>query len=102
MLSFDADVWPLSICRYSPLLPSQILTVLSPDADASRLKSGEKVTELTLPLWPTGVGRQALYLSLISGFIVIVFGSSSSKRPLVKLRAEPEEKLLFSMSGEDN
>jgi hypothetical protein len=63
---------------------------------------GEKVTELNLPLWPTSVGRQALYLSLISGFIVIVFGSSSLKRLLVKLWAGPEEKLLSSMSGEDN
>ena len=29
------SLWPLSVCRQSPLLASQILTVLSPDADAT-------------------------------------------------------------------
>ena len=36
-----------SVCRHAPLLVSQILTVLSNDADASRVESCEKATELT-------------------------------------------------------
>src|SRR5580693_7554958 len=80
-------LWPSSVCRHSPLLASQILTVLSYDADASRVESGEKVTELTAPLWPSSVCRQALHLSPIAGFIVIHFGSSFLKRPLIRLRA---------------
>ena len=56
------------------------------EADASRVESCEKVTELT-SLWPSSVYRQALHLSPIAGFIVIHFGSSSLKRPLVRLRA---------------
>jgi hypothetical protein len=33
----------------------QILTVWSFDADARRAESGEKVTELTISLWPLSV-----------------------------------------------
>jgi hypothetical protein len=39
-----------SVCTHAPLLASQILTVLSSDADASRVESCEKATELTQPL----------------------------------------------------
>ena len=39
----------LSVCRQAPLLASQILTVLSLDADASRAESWEKATDLTEP-----------------------------------------------------
>src|SRR2546423_11603005 len=46
-----------SVCRHLPLRASQILTVLSPDADASRVKSCEKATELTQWLWPSSVCR---------------------------------------------
>jgi Endonuclease-reverse transcriptase len=75
------------ITRQSPLRVSQILTVRSDDADASRVESGEKATELTGSLWPSSVCRQALHSSLIAGFIMIHFGSSSLKRPLIRLRA---------------
>jgi hypothetical protein len=37
----------LSVCRHAPLLASHILTVLSLDAEASRVESCEKATELT-------------------------------------------------------
>src|SRR5437660_1479780 len=80
-------LWLSSVCRHSPLLASQILTVLSPDADANRAESCEKATELTSPLWPSSVCRQALHPSLIAGFITINFGSSSLKRHLIRLRA---------------
>src|SRR5277367_4424154 len=80
-------LWLSSVCRHSPLLASQILTVLSSDADASRVESCEKATDRTEPLWPSSVCRQALHLSPIAGFTVIHFGSSSLKRPLVRLRA---------------
>jgi hypothetical protein len=36
-----------SVCRHAPLLASQILTVLSRDADASLAELCEKATELT-------------------------------------------------------
>ena len=57
----------------------QILTVMSSDADASRVESGEKATEQTEPLWPSSVCRQALHSSPIAGLIVIHFGSSLLK-----------------------
>ena len=85
MLRSTLPIW--SVCRHSPLLASQILTVLSSDADASRAESCEKATDKTQSLWPSSVCRQALHLSSIAGFIVIHFGSSSLKRLLVRLRA---------------
>src|SRR2546421_398907 len=48
-----------SVWRHSPLLASQILTVRSPDADASRAESPVKATELTGPLWPFSIWRLA-------------------------------------------
>jgi hypothetical protein len=38
-------LWPWRVCRHLPLLKSHILTVLSPDADASWVESCEKATE---------------------------------------------------------
>ena len=52
----------LSVCRHSPLLASQILTVLS-DADASRAESGEKATDKTESLWPSSVCRHSPLLA---------------------------------------
>ena len=81
------SLWPSSVCRHSPLLASQTLTVLSPDADASRAESWEKATEQTAPYGPrASAGRHSIHL-LIAGFIVIHFGSSSLKRPLIRLWA---------------
>ena len=58
-----------SVCRHSPLLASQILTVLSADADASRAESGEKATDLTSALWPLSVCR---HLPLLASQILTV------------------------------
>jgi hypothetical protein len=44
------SLWPLNVCRHSLLLAFQILTVLSFDADASRVKSREKATDWTQSL----------------------------------------------------
>src|SRR2546421_398220 len=52
-----------SVCRHSPLLASQILTVLSYDADASRAESWEKATELTESRWPSSVCRHSPLLA---------------------------------------
>jgi hypothetical protein len=79
------SLWPSSVSRHSPLLVSQILTVLSFDTDASRAESWEKAIDQTDLLWPSSVCRQALHISPIAGFIVILSGSSSLKRPLIKL-----------------
>src|SRR5271154_6384774 len=38
-----------------PVLASQILTVRSHEADASRLESGENTTEMTELLWPSSI-----------------------------------------------
>jgi hypothetical protein len=52
------SVLPISrVCRHFPLLASQILTVLSSDADANCVESREKATDLTKPLWPLSVCR---------------------------------------------
>jgi hypothetical protein len=52
-----------SVCRHSPLLASQILTVMSHDADASRAESCEKATELTELRWPSSVCRHSPLLA---------------------------------------
>ena len=54
-----------SVYRHSPLLAFQILTVLSPDADASRAESWEKATELILSLWPLIVCRHLPLLATL-------------------------------------
>jgi hypothetical protein len=43
----------LSVWKHSPLLASHILTVPSSNADASRVESWEKATDLTSPLRPS-------------------------------------------------
>ena len=57
------SLWPSSVCRHAPLLASQILTVLSSDADASRAESWEKATDLTQSLWPSSVCRHSPLLA---------------------------------------
>src|SRR2546423_941838 len=52
-----------SVCRHSPLLVSQILTVLSLDPDASRAELCEKATELTEARWPSSVCRHSPLLA---------------------------------------
>jgi len=52
---------PSSVNRQALLSASQTLTVLLSDADASRVESWEKATELTALLCPSSVERQALY-----------------------------------------
>src|SRR2546429_594592 len=44
---------PSSICSAAPEPASHSLTVLSPDADASCLPSGEKATAKTQSEWPS-------------------------------------------------
>jgi hypothetical protein len=39
--------WPSRVCSKEPVVASQSLTVLSADADATSLPSGEKTTALT-------------------------------------------------------
>src|SRR5436305_4053034 len=73
----------LSVCRHSPLLASQILTVLSYDADASRAESCKKATELTPPLWPSSVCRHS---PLLASQILTVLSSDADA-----LRAETYE-----------
>ena len=57
----------LKFCRHSPLLVSHSLTVLSYDADASRVESCEKATDITGLLCPSSVCKHALQLLLIAG-----------------------------------
>src|SRR5271170_2499972 len=73
-----------SVCRHSPLLASQILTVLSPDADASHVESCEKATELTESSWPSSVCR---HLPLLASQILTVLSSDPDAS-----RAESGEK----------
>src|SRR6202012_5172522 len=55
-------------------------TVLSYDADASRVESCEKATDLTLPRWPSSVFRQ-LPLLLVSQ-ILSVLSSDADASPV--------------------
>ena len=45
----------LSVCRAAPVAESQSRTVLSSEADATSLPSGEKATALTSSKWPSSV-----------------------------------------------
>jgi hypothetical protein len=56
------------------LLASQILTVLSSDADASRVELCEKATETTQPLWPSSVCRHS---PLLASQILTVLSSDA-------------------------
>jgi hypothetical protein len=57
MLRSTLPIW--SVCRHSPLLASQILAVMSSDADASRAEPREKATDQIQPLWPLSVCRHS-------------------------------------------
>ena len=52
-------LWPSSVDMHWPVAGSQILTVLSADADASRLASCDQATDLTESLWPSSVDMHA-------------------------------------------
>jgi anti-sigma-K factor RskA len=57
---------------------SQILTVLSIDADASSFESGEKATDLTQSLWPSSVcWREPVAVSQILTVLSIDANASS-------------------------
>jgi hypothetical protein len=66
----------LSVCRHAPLLASHILTILSLDADAGLLESGEKAIEMKSSLWHSRVCKHAPQPTLIFGLTVIPCGSS--------------------------
>jgi hypothetical protein len=87
MTDSTQSLCPSNVCRQSPLLVFQILTVRSPDAEANRDESRENDTEFTDPLCPSSGRRHALHSSLITGCIVIHFGASCLKRVLIRLRA---------------
>ena len=59
-----------SVCSAAPDPASHSLTVLSHDTDASTLPSGEKVTALTGPEWPSSVCSKAFQSFSISGNVV--------------------------------
>src|SRR5450432_186043 len=67
-----------SVCRHLPLLASQILTVLSPDADASRAESCEKATDQTQSLWPSSVCRHSPLLA--SQTLTVVSSDADASR----------------------
>src|SRR2546429_8186001 len=86
-MELTQSLWPSRVWRHSPLLASQILTVLSADADASRAESCEKATELTQPLWPSSVCRHAPQPTSQTVTILMHDASSTPTRPRIKLRA---------------
>ena len=49
------SVWPFSVCSGTPVVASQTRTVLSSEADASRVPSVEKATDVTEFVWPFSV-----------------------------------------------
>jgi hypothetical protein len=81
----DGSVWPSSVCSDAPVVASQSRTVQSSEADASRVPSVEKATDVTACVWPSSVCRHALQLLFIIGFVIIQPGSSSLNSSLVKL-----------------
>jgi hypothetical protein len=55
----DGIVWPSSVCSDAPVVASQSRTVWSPEADASRVPSVEKATDVTQAVWPSSVCSDA-------------------------------------------
>jgi hypothetical protein len=78
----------LKVCKHSPLLASHSLTVLSHDADASRVELCEKATESIPRLCPSRVCKHALQLLLIAGFTMMFFGSSCRNNLLIALSVQ--------------
>ena len=60
------DATAVALERLFPVVASQSRTVLSHEADARTLPSGEKATALTQSLWPSSVCRQQFQPSLMS------------------------------------
>ncbi|KAF2185520.1 hypothetical protein K469DRAFT_161266 [Zopfia rhizophila CBS 207.26] len=54
-MALTQSEWPSSVCSTAPVPASHSLTVLSFDADASTLPSGENATALTELEWPSSV-----------------------------------------------
>ena len=75
-----------SVWRQVPSVASQILTVLSPDADARCLPSCQKTTDLTQSLWPSSVWRQLLHWCAMVGRSCTYWGFSCLKCSRIKLR----------------
>src|SRR5947207_2528784 len=86
----------LSVCRHSPLLASQILTVVSSDADASRAESGEKATELTQLLWPLSVCRHSPLLA--SQILTVLSSDADASRAESGEKATDLTELLWPLS----
>src|SRR5436309_2566124 len=59
MAPFESFKWMSSVCRVSPVIEFQSLTVRSQDKDATSLPSGEKATATTACEWPSSVRRSA-------------------------------------------
>src|SRR2546421_9864177 len=72
----SGPVLPSSVWRHLPEAVSQTLTVRSYDADASRLSSCEKATDMTEPLWPSSVWRHLLEASCLA-VLVITYSASA-------------------------
>jgi hypothetical protein len=94
----NADIgpypWLLSVCSDAPVAESQSQTVLSQDADATSLPSGENTTALTALEWPLSVCSNAPQLSRTARGVLIHCGTESQNRFLIwlvcglKIRAE--------------
>ena len=65
--------------KHSPPLVSQILTVPSNDADARRVESREKATEVKLLLWPSSVFRHLPLLDIL-GIVRMCYGHRLNNR----------------------
>src|ERR1700710_2876321 len=71
--------WLSIVARRRPLLASHILlTVLSPEADATGVLSSEKATELTYLIWPCSVLTQVQLL--ISQILTVLSSEPDTTR----------------------
>src|SRR5271163_4260168 len=85
-----------SVCRHSPLLASQILTVLSSDAYASRAESCEKATDQIPLLWPSSVCRHSPLLA--SQILTVLSSDADASRAESCEKATDETRLLWPSS----
>ncbi len=76
-------LWPLSVDMHVPAAGSQILTVLSRDADASRTPLRDQAIAFTDPLWPMSVDTHVP----VAGSQILTVSSTDPEASRVASRA---------------
>ena len=86
------SLWPSSVDTHWPVAGSQILTVLSSDAEASRVASCDQATDPTELLWPSSVDTHWL----VAGSQILTVLSSDAGSRILTMRLPFCDRVLFA------